>query len=91
MKVEIIKKKEKQKPKVKIGDIVCWTIDPYKEMPCLVSYKVLVCLTEPEHTWDFDCISQDGFIREIEKLIDKGEMRKMDEIEKIVIYPKEEE
>jgi len=84
MRVEIVKKKE-EKFKVKVGDIVCWTKDP--EVPCLVSYKVLICLAEPGRTWSFDCRSHESFIKELEKMIIRGEIRKMDEVEKIIIYP----
>ena len=89
MKVEIVKKDKEKKIKVRIGDIVCWT-DNEKE-PCLVCYRTLVNLADPGMIWEFGTQTHEDFIKEIERLIEEGKMRKMDEVEKIILYPESEE
>jgi len=87
MKVEVImKQKEKEKPEVKIGDIVYWI--GTEDNPCLVCYNKLVCLADPVKTWNFDCKNHEDFIKRLQDFIIMGQMKVMnDEIEKIIIYP----
>ena len=90
MRVEVIlKPEEERRPRVKIGDIVCWV--GREDEPCLVCYKILMNLANPKMTWSFCDGSHEDFIRRVQGMIDCGLLRKIEEIERIVLYPEDKE
>ena len=89
MKINIIKKKDycKEVKFPEYGDIVCWTEKndinkDYWDEPLWITRYGLVMFNNPNKTWSLISV---GVLNYIYELLRSGELRYMDEVEKIEI------